>query len=189
MIAHAQMVELSNKLNESIHLAVIDDTEFVYIDKVESQQPIQMRSRVGNRGYLHSTAIGKVLLAFIPEDDCLELLDRLVLRDLTPNTITTPLRLKQELRLIRSQFYANDNEENECGIRCVAAPILDFDGKIQAAISVSGSTLTMTEEQLMRVTTDLLKSSRLISNELGYRSINQDWWSADPSISEYKNSH
>lgn len=168
-IAHAEMTRLSESLNETIHLAVLDNTEFVYVDKVESRQPIQMRSRIGDRGRLHSTAIGKVLLAFLPDEERRELLERLELMALTPNTLTTQKRLKQELRAVRERFYSVDNEENEIGIRCVGAPVLGFEGKLCAAVSASGSTLTMTEERLQQVAADLLRSCQVISNELGYQ--------------------
>ena len=162
------MEGLTSKINETTHLAILDDPEFVYIHKVNNDQAVRMRSAIGQRGQLYCTAVGKSLLAFMPKPDVLRIAEKIVYERVTPNTITSKEQLLAELDQIRIQGYAVDDEENEVGIRCVGAPIFDYSGNVAGALSISGWTISMTKERLPEVIPELLQTTQQISTELGY---------------------
>jgi IclR family acetate operon transcriptional repressor len=166
-VAHPHMERLTALSNETTHLATLDDLEIVYIDKVNNHQAVEMRSRVGGRGCLHGTAVGKAMLAFLADEQRERLLARLKLKALTPATLTDPQRLRRALDQVRAQGYAVDDEENEIGIRCVGAPLFDHTAQVVGAISISGWTITMTPERVPELGEVLIKTCRAISHALG----------------------
>ncbi len=168
-IAHPFLQRLTSLTNETTHLAVLEGTEFVYIDKVDNSQAVRMRSRVGQRGLLHCTAAGKSLLAFLPEPEREATVKRLKFPRLTDNTITDAAAFREQLATIRRQGYSVDDEENEVGIRCIGSPIHDHTGRLAGALSISGWTITMTRERVREVVSELIETTRKISAELGYR--------------------
>lgn len=153
---------------ETAHLAVLEDFEVVYVDKVEGAQAVRMAARIGSRGVCHSTSLGKALLAGRPEDDW----DRyLAVKDLvrrTPQTITSPAAFREELRRVRGQGFAVDNVENEEGIRCMAAPVRDHAGRVVAAMSISGWTVSMTPERVPVLAPVIVAQAAAASRSLGY---------------------
>lgn len=167
-IAHPFLQHLTSVTNETTHLAVLDGTEFVYIDKVDNTQAMRMRSRVGQRGQLHSTAAGKSMLAFLPQAELESLLRHLKFQSLTENTITDLERFRDQLAKIRRLGFALDDEENEVGIRCIGSPIYDHAGRLSGALSVSGWTLTMTRERVTQLAPELILTCQRISKELGF---------------------
>ena len=167
-IAHPFLQTLTSVTNETTHLAVLEDREFVYIDKVDNTQAMRMRSRVGQRGQLHCTAAGKSMLAFMPETELQSLLQRIKFPPVTENTIVDPVKFKEHLQRVRRLGYAVDDEENELGIRCIGSPIYDHAGRLAGALSISGWTITMTRERIPQLAPELIQTCRRISNELGY---------------------
>ena len=167
-IAHPVLQHLTSVTNETTHLAVLDGTEFVYIDKVDNSQAVRMRSRVGQRGLLHCTAAGKSMLAFLPEAEVGPILRRLKFPALTEHTITDAAKFRDQLLKIRRQGYAVDDEENELGIRCIGSPIYDHAGRLSGALSVSGWTITMTRERMPQLAPELMEACQEISQELGF---------------------
>jgi IclR family acetate operon transcriptional repressor len=161
------LTELAEKTLETIHLAVPSGIEVVYIAKVESRHPWGMFSYIGARLPMHSTALGKVILAFNADE-----LFRKVLTELpksrTPNTITSPQALETELALVRSRGFAIDDEENEVGICCVGAPIIDYTGKAIAAISVSGPRERMDRERCIQMGPLVHETAQRISKRRGF---------------------
>jgi DNA-binding IclR family transcriptional regulator len=139
--------KLVRETRETVHLAILDDFEVVYIDKVDGLQPVKMASRVGNRMPAHSTGLGKALLAGMDEGAWADYVNVKGLTRYTPNTIDTPEEFYEHLRQIRARGYAIDDCENEDGIRCVAVPVQDYTGETIAAISIAGWSLTMTPER------------------------------------------
>jgi IclR family acetate operon transcriptional repressor len=168
-IAHPFLQHLTSITNETTHLAVLEGTEFVYIDKVDNSQAVRMRSRVGQRGLLHCTAAGKSLLAFLPAAEQESAMRRLKLPQLTEHTITEPRAFREQLEKIRRLGYSVDDEENEVGIRCIGSPIRDHAGRLAGALSISGWTITMTRERIPELVPELLETSQNISRELGFR--------------------
>ncbi len=166
-LARPLLEELVETTRETVHLAILDDFEVVYIDKVDGLQPVKMASRVGYRMPAHSTGLGKALLAHLDESQWSVYVNRKGLPRFTPNTISEPLSFYRHLREIRERGYAVDNCENEEGIRCVAVPVRDHTGKIVAAISVSGWILTMTPDRDEKLAVLAKQTAQSISERLG----------------------
>lgn len=164
--------ELMQKTLETVHLVILDEGQAIYIDKVESPQKIRMYSEIGKRTPLHCTSVGKALLAYLPEPELNRILRDLDYRRFTPNTITSAEELKEHLARVRSQGFAIDDAEHEEGIRCVAAPIFNYTGKVIATISVSGPTIRVTRERLNELIPIVMEVSQRISRRLGYNQLN-----------------
>ena len=129
--------ELSDELGETVHMGVLDGDSAVYVLKIESKYQIRMYSRVGRRMPLYCTAIGKILLAHMNDEEREAALTGVKLTAFTKNTITSRAALDAELAQIRKQGYSLDNEEREEGLHCIGAPIFDFTGAVVATLSVS----------------------------------------------------
>jgi DNA-binding IclR family transcriptional regulator len=136
-VAGPTMEELAARTGEIIHLSILDGREIVYLEKKGAGQVLTVATRVGGRYPAYASAMGKALLAFLPEQRLREILEQTELAALTPNTITEKARLERELEKIRRQGFALDDEEAFPGIRCIAAPIRDARGKVIAAISAT----------------------------------------------------
>ena len=169
-LARPILEELARESGETIHLAILDRDEVVYIDKVDGRQAVQMASRVGSRMPVHSTALGKVILADLPESQWQRYISEVGLTPYTPNTIVDPEAFFEHLRQARKQNYSIDNVENEEGIRCVATPIRDHTGKTVAALSITGWTITMTPEKVESLVPLARKGALAISERLGFNS-------------------
>lgn len=164
--------ELVNQCNETVHLGVLEEGEVLYLAKEESSQTIRMISYVGKRAPLHCTALGKVLLAYLSAEERIKILGEKVLPRLTENTITDKRELEKELVKVKKQGFALDREENEKDVRCVAAPIRNYQGEVIAALSISSPIFRIDENAQNNLTEALIKTSREISIRLGY-SINR----------------
>lgn len=160
---------LMESVNEVVHLIIRDEAEIVYIDKVEANNTISMASRIGKRNPMYCTATGKAILAFLPEEEVLKVWNSSKIVKMTGNTITDFILFKKELHNIRQNGYAVDNEENELGVRCVAAPIFDFKGDIAAAISISGPVNRITDDKIDFISNEVIKYANLISVEIGHK--------------------
>lgn len=167
-VAKPYLNQLAELTKEVVHLVVREETEIVYIDKVEGNQTIRMHSSIGRRSPIYCTAVGKALLASLDDSKVAELLEKCTLKPYTEFTITDFKAMDKELKWIQKNGYAIDNEENELGVRCVAAPIFNHLGKGVAAISISGPSIRMTNEQISSYSKKLIEYSRKVSLELGY---------------------
>jgi len=127
-----------------------------------------MYSQVGKRAPLHCTAVGKVLLAALKDEEAEKILRQKGMPRFTKSTITDMQQMKEELSTIRKQGYGFDEIEHEEGMRCVAAPIYDRSGKVIASISISGPIIYVTHFRMPELTDELLKTAKEISYQLGY---------------------
>ena len=163
---------LADQCRETVHLVIMDRDEVVYIEKVESPQDLgglRMTSRVGLRNPAHSCAVGKVLLAYFSETELAAFVSRKGLPQRTARTITDYSTLRESLRTVKAQGYAVDDEENEEGIRCLAAPVLDKTGRPVAAVSLSGPAFRVTKRKVQGILKkSILETAAKISQELGY---------------------
>jgi IclR family acetate operon transcriptional repressor len=165
--SQATLDELADMTGETIHLAVPSGTGVVYIAKIESKHTLGMSSHIGARLPMHCTALGKAILAFsAPERLQAVLAERPEAR--TAHTITSPEALRAELVTVRSQGFALDNEENEVGICCVGAPIIDYTGNAIAAISISGPRERMNRERTIQLGPLLWESTQRVSRRRGF---------------------
>ena len=158
------MEELEKETGENIYLAKLYQNEVIYLEALFSMGGISGRNIVGIKAPAYCTGIGKAQLAFQPE----EVIDDIIAEGLTPytdTTITNGEELKKELELIRKRGYAVDNMEHEYGVRCVAAPIYDYEGNVIAACSISGPSLRFTkekEEKYAQLLLDKIRNCRYI---------------------------
>ncbi|GAA2214539.1 IclR family transcriptional regulator [Nonomuraea monospora] len=162
-VAAEESHRLMAEVGETVHLVVPDHPHVVYIDKVENEASVRMASRIGSRGPVHCTAVGKAILAWQPA----ELLTGLVLEPRTRHTITDVERLRAELAQIRRRGYAVDDRENEPEVRCVAAPIFDHQDAVAAAVSVSGLTSRITAARVRELGPLVAAAAARISSKLG----------------------
>ncbi len=167
-VARPLLLGLRDETGETIHLAVLDHFEVVYIDKVDGKSSVRMASSVGNRLPAHATGLGKALLAFMPEDAWQSYVEMVGLARRTANTITDPMNFYQELQRIRQRGYSVDDAENEDGIRCVAMPVRDHTSKVVAAISISGWAMTMRPDRDQDLAALGHRYASVLSAKLGY---------------------
>ena len=160
--------ELVNQCNETVHLGVLEEGEVLYLAKEESSKTIRMCSYVGKRAPLHCTALGKVLLAYLPEEERKKILEQKGLLRFTEKTITDKKELEKELNKIKKQGFALDREENEKDVRCIAAPIKNYQGKVIAAISISGPVYRIDINKQNHLKEALIRTSKKVSKRLGY---------------------
>ena len=163
------MAELAQKVQETVHLAVLSDTEIFYVDKAESPRALGVMSKIGQRGPLHCTALGKVLLAYHPEEEQMKIIRKIKLLPYTPKTITSRQRLLEELKVVRKQGYALDHREIEEDVECIGAPIRDHRGNVIAALSISGPQKKINTTGEKQFVSSVVEATALISSKLGYR--------------------
>ena len=155
--------------SETVHLGILDDTEVLYLDKVEPARSVRMSSSVGRRNPAYCTAMGKSILAYLTEAKVEAIVRKHGLKAMTANTITSLLELKAELAGIRERGYAVDNEEIEEGVRCVGCVVRDFSGGPVAAISVSAPAFRISREKAKNLSRPVIAAANTLSAELGYK--------------------
>ncbi|GAC1477585.1 MAG: IclR family transcriptional regulator [Pseudarthrobacter sp.] len=147
-VALPAMRRLTQVSGEQTLMAVRRDLELVYLEKVEGAHQLQNNAPIGARGPLHCSAMGKALLAWLPESEMEEAVGRLEPVRRTPHTITDRSRLLVDLRRARERGYAINEQENELGVRSVAAPILDPRGRPSCAICITAPVFRCSRETL-----------------------------------------
>jgi IclR family KDG regulon transcriptional repressor len=160
--------DLREKANETVHLAVLDEPEIMYIFNLESTQAIRMRSDIGVRKPAYCTAEGQAILAFQPA----EVVERVIgagMASRTPQTITDPAALRKALEAVRQRGCAIEDEESEIGMRCIAAPIRDDTGQVIAAIGLAGPVSRLTKKALAAFIPHVIETAAAISARLGFR--------------------
>ena len=153
-LTHPLLLRLRDAFNETVHTGVLDGTEVVYLDKVESSHPIIMASMIGGRNPAHCTGVGKALVAWTyPSDEAVRLWVRsqgpLVAR--TRQTITSEARLVEELAMTRERGYALDLEESEPGVRCIGVPVFLGQATPVAAISLSAPRTRLSDQRIAEI--------------------------------------
>jgi len=168
-IAQPFIDELHQKTQETIHLAVLDNDELVYLDKRESTRNLRvvMSSRTGSHAPLYCTGIGKVLLSGMSDPQFRDYVKSLRFIEYTANTLGSVQELLREIDLIRQQGYAEDREEHEAGVYCVAAPVTNPSGETIAAFSVSLPSVRRTEALRSELLEAVRTASEKISKAVG----------------------
>lgn len=163
---------LAERTKETVHMVILDRNEGLYVDKVDAAEHasgLRMVSTLGSRIPTHCSAVGKVLLASLSEGKLISLVQEKGLPRRTENTITDFEKLKEHLQLVREQGYAFDDEENEKGIQCVGAPLIDQRGKVLAAISISVPCIRVNAATLhTTLKNHVTETAMIISRKLGY---------------------
>jgi len=166
-VAQPQLEKLWKDTNETVHLAILDEGEVVYLEKRESRQTIRMYSAVGRRAPAHCTGLGKAILAYLPSKDRHDLLKRKGLRRYTDRTIISLSEFERECEEIRKRGYALDLGEHEEEIRCVAAPIFDHTGQPVAAVSIAIPAFRTDLDHLHVLGPKVQEAARSISRKMG----------------------
>jgi IclR family transcriptional regulator, KDG regulon repressor len=162
------LTALRDQTQETVHLAILDETSIMYLHNMESAQAIGTRSYIGTRKPAFCTSEGRVLLAFnAPELTLAVLKEDLVQR--TPKTTTDVKKLRQMLEEVRHNGYATDDEESESGMRSVAAPIRDISGNAIAAVGLAGPIQRLTKKELRRLVPQVVSTAAGISARMGYK--------------------
>lgn len=169
-LSYPYLQELNQITRETVHLIVRHGLSAVYVEKLDSLEKLRIFSHVGASVPLYCTAVGKVMLAYLPEKELEETLRQIELREMTPNTITDLKELQRHLERVRKNGYAFDLEEHELHIRCVAAPIWDASGVVNATLSLTAPVVRMSLPRLRKLAPLVQDVGLEISRDLGYRS-------------------
>lgn len=166
-VAGPYLDKLRDEFGETVNLGVLNGGSVCYVDVRESGKSFRLAERIGGSDPLHSTALGKAQLAFLPPEEVRRLMKEWGMKKYTEHTITTVSVLNSELKRVRADGYAVDNQESMLGAFCVAAPILDSNQSPVAAISVAGPILRFNEAHLQPTSLALLKAVSQIQKKLG----------------------
>jgi IclR family transcriptional regulator, KDG regulon repressor len=162
------LMRIMNETQETVHLAVLDDDQVLYLDKVEGPHALRMPSRVGRHIPTYCTSLGKAMLSCLDDHEVKNIFRSRVLRSYTVNTVKTLDRLLTELRVIRRRGYSVDNEEIEIGLRCVGAPLKDHTGGMVGAISTAAPSARLVAQKIPSVGRLVMAVAAEISEQLGY---------------------
>ncbi len=160
---------LREKTNETVHLAILDGTEIMYVYNLESTQAIRMRSDLGVRKPAYCTAEGQAILAFQPQP----VIDAVIAQGLTPRTpqtITDPAELIKALAVVRQRGCAIEDEESEIGMRGISAPIRNDAGDVVAAVGLAGPATRLSKKAIAAFVPHVIETADLVSSRLGHRS-------------------
>lgn len=156
---------------ETANLAIIDQSEVVFISQVETHEPIRAFFHPGTRGPIYASGIGKALLAFFPKIQLDRLIKEQAFDAFTENTIVEPDALLEQLAMIRDRGWAVDDEERTIGMRCIAAPIFNPFGEAAAGISISGPSVRMTPNRDSEFGTLIKQAADRITLAIGGRPV------------------
>ncbi|MFC4529599.1 IclR family transcriptional regulator [Sphaerisporangium dianthi] len=165
--ASAALRALHERTGYTTHFGIRSGDEAVYVDKLEGRRPYQMPSRVGMSLRLHTTAIGKAILAGLGDDEVRAIAGRTGLVRLTSATLTGVEELLEHLSKVRALGYAVDDEENEPGVRCVGAAVFDHTGHVLGGISISTLAMDMDRATLEELAPVVTAAARDVSHALG----------------------
>jgi DNA-binding IclR family transcriptional regulator len=167
-IAHQHLVTLASRLGSTFHLGQVIGPEVIYVDKVEGRGAVKMYSMVGRTASLYTSGLGKAVLAHVSGPLRAEMLDSIVFKKHTASTITSRPDLEEELSRIQARGWAEDNAEFEDFINCVAVPILDSRGRVQAALSMTAVRALTSLETLREHVPELRAAAQTIAEESGW---------------------
>ena len=155
--------------DETVHVAILEGTDVIYIAKVDSTHAVRMVSAAGRRLPAHCTSVGKMLLASLPEAElAARVPDGAELTAMTPNSITEPAALREALAAIRRRGLAVESRESNPDVSCVAAPVQDRSGRVVAALSISVPMIRWSEERQEELAALAVKGARQLSERLGH---------------------
>ncbi|MEU6481953.1 IclR family transcriptional regulator [Streptomyces sp. NPDC047017] len=168
-IAHRHLLRLNETCGHTVHLAVYEENEVLYIDKVDSRYPVRMYSRIGKPVAITVAAVAKLLLADLPEPERRTVAERLDYPLYTARSTPGPAAFLKELATVREQGWATDLGGHEESINCVAAPVRGADGRVVAAMSVSAPNVVVTADELLTLLPLVRRTADAISGEYSGR--------------------
>lgn len=168
---------LAKLSGENISLAILDEFNILYIDRIDSNEPLRMGVRIGERLPAFCTSMGKVILAELPKDELEAMFENpkflKTLVRYTDTTVTEIGALRIQLQSIKEQGFAIDEEEYNRGVRCIGAPIFNHKGKAVAAVSATGPSVRMSYNKIHELIPHVKEIALAISRQLGYRANNR----------------
>jgi IclR family KDG regulon transcriptional repressor len=167
-IARPYMARLAEISQENVNLALMHEQRVLYIDKIESPHYLKLDQPIGKTDPLHCTALGKVLLSGLTDQELEVFLKSDNLASYTKRTITDPGVLAGIIRNVRKKGYATDFEELSDGVRCIGVPIRDNTTRVIAGISVSGPAVRLTKQKMEELKVPLVEASAEISKKMGF---------------------
>lgn len=169
-VGKPEVDKLAEETGELGNILVEEHGRGIYVYRARGENALTLDTGIGSRVYLYQTALGKAILAHLPEDRVEEIIGRYGLEPSTEHTITTRDALFGNLEQIRKRGHALDAEERAEGIRCVAAPVITNDGTVRGAVSVAGPASRMHGEYVESTVSDLVKrAADVISINLSYK--------------------
>lgn len=171
-VAHAMLEKLAEIAGETVFLALLNNDELVYFDKVESPNSVRTSARIGSNNPLYCTGLGKAILATLPDDEVKTILARTGgLQAITPYTVTDEAKFFAILNQTRQQGYAIDDREHNAEVFCLAAPVYNFRGKVYAAISVASlfNKINQQPEKIAALGQMISDTALELSQRIGYR--------------------
>ena len=167
-IAEPLLAELTQEIGEQSSVAAYRDGSVRIVAKRDADGPVRVVQRIGAERPIHASAVGKAIVAFLPQHELATLLSHLEFPPLTPRTIVTRADFEAELRRIRAAGVAHDDEEHSDGIRCIAAPAFAYTGQVVASLCVLGPKSRMTRQRLRELKPIVLGYARMLSEQLGW---------------------
>ncbi len=169
---HPALIEVASSIQETVHIAVLKNHQVFYVDKVESPKGLKISSHIGSFNPAYATALGKVLIAFLPEDQRFRTIHAIMKESkplaFTKNTIVEQKTLLKALEKINEEGFAIDREEFEVGLICVAIPIFNQNNEVVASLSASGPANRFEEKNVARYVATLKKGANAIQKKIGY---------------------
>jgi|SRR5882724_6719823 len=169
--SQAYLDRLVSLTGETAHMGVLRNGQIISVAVAHGSMNLRLGVDVGGNSPPHCTALGKAILAFLPRDECLSVVDQIRFASHSPYTITKKSVFLKELKTIRERGYSIDNEEFEPGLKCIGAPIHNYLGKVVGAISVAGPAFRMTNANITRLGSTVVQTAGELSEELGFRSL------------------
>lgn len=167
-VVRPYLKELVEQTGEVAHFVVREDNEIIYIDKMEPNNTIRMSSRIGKRIPMYCTAVGKSMMSYMNDNEIKKIWDSSTIMQITPKSIVDFDEYMTTINQVRKEGFARDEEENELGIRCIGAAILDYKNEVCGAISISGPTGRFTLEKISPYSKLIKETALNISKEIGY---------------------
>ncbi|MFI6605806.1 IclR family transcriptional regulator [Streptomyces sp. NPDC050507] len=170
LAAEGQQVarQVAETCGETVHVAILEGTDVIYIAKVDSTHAVRMVSAAGRKLPAHCTSVGKMLLAALPERELDARLEGLELTGMTPDSITDEAALRAALASVRERGIAVEHRESNPDVSCVAAPVRDRSGRVVAALSVSVPMIRWTEEREAELAALAAEGAEALSGRLGH---------------------
>jgi IclR family acetate operon transcriptional repressor len=165
--SRAELERLAQLTRETATLEVLSDGEVLVLDEVAGSHLLSVSSAIGTTWAVHATSTGKTLLAYLPEADVETMLQSPLTR-FTDKTLTTPAELRRALEGVRGQGFAVAIEELEEGFVDLSAPVRNHDGRVVAAVSLSGPTTRLTDARIPGMAELVMEAAHRISQWLGY---------------------
>ncbi|WP_135305534.1 IclR family transcriptional regulator [Haloarcula amylovorans] len=147
-IVKEEVTNLAEETGEVVHFGTEEEGRVVYLSKARGASAVETASKIGKRMPMHSTSLGKALLAELSPERCEQIVDRHGLPEQTAKTITNTERLKSELEETRQRGYSIDDEENIPGVRCIGMAVSVPEANVLGALSISGPSQRMTDERM-----------------------------------------